>query len=272
YEGEPASTRLRCSFTDIRALMSVLFPYITSIRFNRMIHNQMMNTMTSRLTEYDKSAETSLYPVIVAIFFASGFAALIYHIICQRALFAIFGINVEAVTVVVTGFLSGLGFGSLSGGWLSRRRTTPLLALFGVIELVIGAFGSVSLHVFEWAGARTLHLPAPAATAVTLVLVIIAALFMGATLPILTQYFAKRLMNVWRSVGLLYSTNTLGSATACFVGAFGLMHFLGMQNAVLVAAAINALVGATGLSLAYWPNVQTQAAPIDDHPLSDVRD
>jgi spermidine synthase len=237
-----------------------------------MIHNQMMNTMTSRLREYDKSAETSLYPVIVAIFFASGFAALIYQIIWQRALFTIFGINVEAVTVVVTGFLSGLGFGSLSGGWLSRRRTTPLLALFGLIELVIGAFGSVSLHVFEWAGARTLHLPAPAATAVTLVLVIIAALFMGATLPILTQYFAKRLMNVGRSVGLLYSINTLGSAVACFVSAFGLMHFLGMQNAVLVAAAINVLVGVTGLSLAYWPNVQTQAAPIDDHPLSDVRD
>ena len=210
--------------------------------------------------------------MIVAIFFASGFAALIYQIIWQRALFIIFGINVEAVTVVVTGFLSGLGFGSLSGGWLSRRRTIPLLALFGLIELVIGAFGSVSLHVFEWAGARTLHLPAAAASAVTLVLVVIAALFMGATLPILTQYFAQRLMNVGRSVGLLYSINTLGSATACFVGAFGLMHFLGMQNAVLVAAAINVLVGATGLSLAYWPNVQTQAAPIDDHPLSDVRD
>src|SRR5262249_26682244 len=131
------------------------------------MHEQMMNFTISRLTEYDKSAEKSLYPVIIAIFFASGFAALIYQVIWQRALFTIFGINVEAVTVVVTGFLSGLGFGSLSGGWLSRRRTIPLLALFGLIELVIGAFGSVSLHVFEWAGARTLHLPAVAATVVT---------------------------------------------------------------------------------------------------------
>src|SRR5262249_41755493 len=236
------------------------------------MHEQMMNVTTSRLRECDKSAETSLYPVIVAIFFASGFAALIYQIIWQRALFRIFGTNVEAVTVVVTGFLSGLGFGSLSGGWLSRRRTIPLLALFGLIELVIGAFGSVSLHLFEWAGAGTLHLPAVAATAVTLVLVIIPGLFMGATLPILTQYFAQRFINVGRSVGLLYSINTLGSAVACFVSAFGLMHFLGMQNAVLVAAAINVIVGATGLSLAYWPNLQTQAAPTDDDPLSGVRD
>ena len=140
-----------------------------------------VNTMTSRLTEYNKFAETSLYPVIVAIFFASGFAALIYQIIWQRVLFTVFEINVEAATVVVTGFLVGLGFGSLLGGWLSRRSTIPLLALFGLIELVIGAFGSISLRVFELVGARTFDLPVAAATAVTLVLVIIPTLFMGAT-------------------------------------------------------------------------------------------
>ena len=52
-------------------------------------------------------------------FFWSGFSALIYQITWQRSLFTIFGINVEAVTVVVTGFLLGLGFGSLLGGRLS---------------------------------------------------------------------------------------------------------------------------------------------------------
>ena len=228
--------------------------------------------MTSRLAECDNPVETNLYPVIVTIFFASGFAALIYQIIWQRALFTIFGINVEAVTVVVTGFLFGLGFGSLFGGWLSRTSTIPLLALFGLIEIVIGTFGAISLHVFQWAGAHTLHLPVIATTAVTLVLVIIPALFMGATLPILTQYFAQRLMNVGRAVGLLYSINTLGSAIACFVSAFGLMHWLGMQNSVLVAAAVNIVVGATGLSLAYWRSRQRQAAPTDDYPVFQVRD
>jgi hypothetical protein len=48
--------------------------------------------------------EFFLYPMIVAMFFGSGFAALIYQIIWQRALFTIFGINVEAVTVVVPSF------------------------------------------------------------------------------------------------------------------------------------------------------------------------
>jgi spermidine synthase len=235
------------------------------------IHEQMMNATTNRLTGYNKSAEASLYPVIVAIFFASGFAALIYQIIWQRALFTIFGINVEAVTVVVTGFLFGLGFGSLFGGWLSRTSTIPLLALFGLIEIVIGAVGAISLDVFQWAGARTLRLPAIAVTAVTLVLVIIPTLFMGATLPILTQYFSRRLMNIGRSVGLLYSINTLGSAVACFVGAFGLMHLLGMQNSTRLAAAINVLVGVTGLCLAYRRTRQSQNVPTDDHPIVELR-
>src|SRR5262249_52382916 len=44
------------------------------------------SSMTSGLAQYDRPGETSLYPVIVARFFASGFAALIYQIIWQRAL------------------------------------------------------------------------------------------------------------------------------------------------------------------------------------------
>jgi hypothetical protein len=144
-----------------------------------------------------------------------------------------------------------LGFGSLSGGRLSRTSTIPLLVLFGLIEIAIGAFGAVSLHFFQWAGTRTLHWPVIAATAATLVLVIIPTMFMGATLPILTQYFVGRTRNVGRSVGLLYCINTLGSAAACFVSAFWLMRLLGMQNSLRVAAAINVLVGVMGLCLAY---------------------
>src|SRR5215831_19505338 len=110
-----------------------------------------------QLAKPDRFGEPFLYLMIVAMFFGSGFAALIYQIIWQRALFTIFGINVEAVTVVVTGFLLGLGFGSLSGGWLSRTSTIPLLAIFGLIEIAIGAFGAISLHVFHWAGAHTIN-------------------------------------------------------------------------------------------------------------------
>src|SRR5215468_2262828 len=133
-------------------------------------------TRISESRAMGKSGETFVYRLIIPIFFASGFAALIYQITWQRALFTIFGINVEAVTVVVTGFLLGLGFGSLIGGWLSRRRPGNLLALFGAIELAIGVFGAMSLYVFQWVGARTLTLPAPLTITATVALVVMPTL------------------------------------------------------------------------------------------------
>ena len=53
-----------------------------------------------------------LFPV----FFLSGTAALIYQIAWQRALFAVYGLDILSVTVVVTAFMLGLGIGSLLGG------------------------------------------------------------------------------------------------------------------------------------------------------------
>src|SRR6202521_6122179 len=188
--------------------------------------------------------------VIASIFFASGFSALIYQITWQRSLFTIFGINVEAVTVVVTGFLLGLGFGSLVGGRLSGMVRADLLALFGAIELAIGIFGIASLAIFQWVGARTLALPGAVTIIATVALVVGPTLLMGATLPILTQYLVRRVNNVGRSVGLLYCVNTLGSAFACFASGLWLMRILGMQGAVLLAAAVNVAVALAAFVLA----------------------
>jgi len=58
--------------------------------------------------------------ILCVLFFFSGAPALIYQLTWQRALFLIFGVNIESVTIVVTAFMLGLGIGSLAGGWLSK--------------------------------------------------------------------------------------------------------------------------------------------------------
>src|SRR6266446_2267058 len=87
--------------------------------------------------------------VLCVLFFFSGFPALIYQLTWQRALFRIFGVNIESVTIVVTAFMLGLGLGSLVGGWLSKRRAIALLPLLAIIELMTGAFGLLSLAIFD---------------------------------------------------------------------------------------------------------------------------
>ncbi len=182
------------------------------------------------------------------LFFVSGFPALVYQIAWQRALFALFGVNVESVTVVVTAFMLGLGFGSLLGGRLSRHGGR-LLLVFAVIEAIIGLYGLVSLDVFGLVGAATVTAPPWVAATGSLVVVFLPTLLMGATLPLLTTWLVARSGHVGRSVGLLYFVNTLGSALACFLTAWLLMRLLGLRGSTHLAAVLNALVALAALVL-----------------------
>jgi predicted membrane-bound spermidine synthase len=176
------------------------------------------------------------------VFFVSGFAALVYQVVWQRALFAIFGLNIESVTVVVTAFMLGLGLGSLAGGALSRFSERSVLLWFAAAEAGIAAFGALSLDVFAMVGAATLLSSGFVTGLVTFTLLLVPTLLMGATFPLLVAHAVRLSGNVGRSVGTLYFMNTLGSAAAAGVTAILLLRHLGQQRSVLVAAALNALV------------------------------
>src|ERR1700755_1664396 len=130
--------------------------------------------------------------ILCALFFFSGFPALIYQLTWQRELFRIFGVNTESVTIVVTAFMLGLGLGSLAGGWISKRSGFQLLPLLAAIEIITAAFGLVSLSIFEQVGALIVDWPLAAMAAVNLLLVIVPTLLMGATLPILVAHLVHR--------------------------------------------------------------------------------
>jgi len=175
-------------------------------------------------------------------FFLSGAAALIYQVVWQRVLFASFGINVEAVTVVVTAFLFGLGIGSVVGGELARSPTRPPLLLFGTIELLIGAFGVTSVGLYRATAVVTAGWSPAATAALTFALVFAPTLLMGATLPLLVAYLVRIEPNVGRSVGLLYFVNTAGSSVAALLAAVFVLGAFGESGTVRIAALLNAAV------------------------------
>ena len=78
-----------------------------------------------------------------------------------------------------------------------------------------GAFGVVSLTIFDKVGEFTIGLSLPATAAVSLALVIVPTLLMGATLPVLVSHLVRRSGNIGSAVGLLYYVNTLGAGAAC---------------------------------------------------------
>ncbi|MBK8998535.1 MAG: hypothetical protein IPM35_22675 [Myxococcales bacterium] len=177
-----------------------------------------------------------------AVFVLSGFAALLYQVVWQRSLYAIYGINVESVTVVVTAFMLGLGLGSLAGGAVSKDPRRPALLWFALVELGIGAFGFFSLAFFREVGRATLH-QSPLTTAlVTFLLVLLPTLLMGSTLPLLVAHHVRATGNVGRAVGGLYFANTLGSAAAAAAAPLALFAPLGQAATVRIAVAINVAV------------------------------
>jgi spermidine synthase len=198
---------------------------------------------------------------ICVVFFFSGFPALVYQLAWQRSLFTLYGVNIESVTVVVTAFMLGLGLGSLAGGAVTRIRRVPLLLVFSIVELAIGAFGFFSLALFRRLGALTLGASALETGVFSFLLVLLPTVLMGSTLPLLVAHLVRLSRNVGRSVGILYFVNTLGSAAACFAVASFIMGALGLDGAVRVATALNLAVS-VGAFMAWVRTRRGDAAPV----------
>lgn len=187
---------------------------------------------------------------IGAVFFLSGISALTYQLAWQRKLFSIFGTNIESITVVVTAFMMGLGLGSLAGGFLSEKRGVRVLPAFAGIELCIGAYGLVSMRIFD-AVSVSPDMSTAGAGFLSFALVLTPTLLMGATLPLLVVHLVRKNSNVGKSVGFLYFTNTAGAAGGAFLCALVLFRFFGLSGSVYFAAALN-LLSALLIGIAAW--------------------
>ena len=179
--------------------------------------------------------------VLHGVFILSGISALIYQLVWQRALLTIYGSNVESVAMVVAAFLAGLGIGSIVGGWVSKSARAPLVLLFGLAELGVGAYGLISLKLFDAVGALT-SVQAHGLTtgALVFLLVFLPTLLMGATLPLLVAHQVRDTAHVGQSVSRLYFVNTLGAALGAFIAAHWLLGSFGMSGTTRIAAGLNA--------------------------------
>src|ERR1017187_271000 len=180
---------------------------------------------------------------MAGLFFCSGFPALVYQIVWQRTLFAIYGVNVQSVAVVVSAFMLGLGIGSLVGGRLSVRYPQKGIIIFGICELGVAVFGLLSLQLFHWASEYTAGSSLGYTILFSFLLLIVPTILMGATLPLLVEQLVRSSRSVGNSVATLYFANTLGSAVPCYVFAQVLLRSFGQSGSVTLAACLNTVVG-----------------------------
>ena len=206
----------------------------------------------ARVSEPISALPSTGFPkaVLFSVFVISGVSALIFQMVWQRALLTIYGSNVESVAMVVAAFLTGLGIGSLAGGWVSKVVNWPLVVLFAMIEMGIGGYGLISLKLFAWFGSLTANLDAWLTGGLAFVLIFVPTLLMGSTLPLLVAHEVRSVKHVGSAVSALYFVNTLGGALGAFVAVYFVLGALGMRGAVTLAASLNG--GVALVVLATW--------------------
>ncbi len=200
-------------------------------------------------------AHPGAMPALVACFFLSGFAALLYQTAWLRQFSTVFGTSELAVAAVLAAYMAGLAGGAAVAGRLIHRIRRPVL-IYGVLEAGIAVsalavplllLGARAAYAALLGGQQT---PPDAATfgqplfylGVAFVVLALPTGFMGATLPILTRHAVRRDADVGPRIALLYGINTAGAVGGTVSAGFVLLPALGLTGTVWIGVLVNALV------------------------------
>ena len=191
--------------------------------------------------------------IIYLLFFASGAAGLIYEIVWGRLLVLIFGSTTNSIVAVISAFLGGLAIGSLLFGPIADRLSPKnLIKTYSFLEIGVALTAVSTLILLELV--KTFYALFSDGSSVTFTLLFIKfaltifvlsipTILMGATLPILVRFAQTQNKSLLKSVSLLYATNTFGGVLGVILAAFVLIELFGLQHTLFIAVFINLTVG-----------------------------
>ncbi|MBN1517881.1 fused MFS/spermidine synthase [Candidatus Sumerlaeota bacterium] len=227
------------------------------------------NAQAVQLSPVDWSGRTWL---VLTMFVASGASGLIYEVVWSRMLTYLFGATLMAIVTVLAAYMGGLALGSWLIGKRADHSPNPL-KLYALLELIVGVSAALSPALIKamnpLLGAlygAPLVFPLVRFALAFLVL-LIPTTCMGATLPVLSRWAARKQDVIGVSIGRLYAANTIGAvAGVLFAGFLGLSH-LTMLGTLGAAAAINLLVAALAFGLSKG-EAPLDAKSLPDEPLT----
>ena len=195
---------------------------------------------------------------VLGFFFVSGACGLVHEVAWTRLLRLIMGNTTFSITTVLCAFMGGLALGSYLGGRLIDRRHDPL-RVFALLEACVGVYclslpwlihGAEPVYRLLYQNTHTsFYVFSLIRFVFSGVILLIPAIFMGATLPVLTRFLARSPGHMGRSVGTLYAVNTFGAVFGAFISGFVLIPALGVTRAIYLAGTFNLLVSGAGFWL-----------------------
>jgi spermidine synthase len=189
--------------------------------------------------------------LVLATLATSGFVSMIYEVSWSRALTAIIGSSTYAFSIMLVTFLVGIALGSsIAVKW----RRSAGLRLLGLTQLgiAVGGFlfivGYLAAPYIMVALLKALSYSFPAVLTsqflLCFALMIFPTICMGAAMPIASQIYSNKITLLGRSIGNVYSVNTLGAIAGSLMAGFVLIPLLGTERAILVGLFINCALAA----------------------------
>lgn len=180
-------------------------------------------------------------------FCLSGIASLIYQVAWQRILILHSGVGIYSVSVVVSAFMAGLGFGSYFGGkWSAKVGKQKSLTAFAIIEISIGLIGLISCFIYYdllYMNANWLYSSLLTMIPTHFVTLILPTFLMGMSLPFLVHGTIYNYKNASSTIGVLYGINIIGAVIGAFATPWLLIPYIGIQGSVYIAAGANFIAG-----------------------------
>ena len=193
-------------------------------------------------------------PVLVAIAL-SGLCALGAEVIWTRLLSLMLGATVYTFSLILGGFLMGLGIGSSAGAWLSRRIASPRLAL-GWCQMLLAAAVAWAAYLFATAlpywrlpsSLSSLWLRFGLDLARCLCASLPATCLWGASFPLALAAAARRGQDPGPLVGRVYAANTAGAILGALGFSIVLIPWTGTQGCQRLLIGLSAVAALFALA------------------------
>lgn len=219
--------------------------------------------------------------IVLVLFFASGFAGLVYEVFWLKKLVILFGNTSRAAATTLATFFLGLATGNAVWGRRAVKTKFPLKTYAfleaGVALSAFLYFLLLDLYYFIYSPLFQMFGNYPSLfVAVKLLLAVLIlfppAFLMGGTFPVMSQYWVRSPGTLGQSASLLYAVNTLGAALGAYTAGFHLPLLFGYRSGYILTITTTCIIAL----VAWWvgrnsPGLALPVQPSKSKPVKSVK-
>lgn len=193
----------------------------------------------------------------IAVFtaFASGFIAMLYELTWIRLLSNILGSTTYSFTIMLMAFITGIAIGSFIVS-LVIKKIRNLVAFLAICQYGTAVSIILMLPLYERLpyfllklSARIPNSPENFSTFLSLeflfcfAVMLVPTIFSGMSLPVASRIASNDMRFLGKSIGGIFSINTVGSVAGALITGLVFIPFLGAKLSIELGVLLNGLVG-----------------------------